>query len=639
MAPPISFSKATTSYPVYSATFAHNHPGLLVVGGGGGPGRSGVGNKITVFDVSSRAADLVSSAELELSRDEDSVTCLANLATKDGLILYAGINSSENDCLADKNQHFRSFEVIYSKKKKNPENDLAQMPKALVRYLSKSTLFKPFSSAVAKKEGYQGLVRLSPPRRNASGTKRIGAIVSRFARGENEIVVFNATTAEPKAPGDVIQRISPYKGEEANDIDIIEPEDAEFKLAYSTDFDVYVLDVNYDFGKKQLRGKEHVSEKKYTVPYPDGPETNKNRSKVRSIRWLSPSHILLLVNLPNKSGVELQVLRLYGDTMGSITHRKRLPGHVKAAVDMDICLLDADEKGAYQIAIAVAGNDVSTSIFTLDYHGTDSNTVSRFHSYTTFREVHPQGITKLVFSPFIPPSTGPLLDKVDKSGPQYIRLASTSYGNTVVVDTFTLKRVSSKPGSRWVLASAGNHGLQKWATYLVAAIVLLVALMLAQPLYDSEGTLTNRYVPAPIRNILGTPIAKQIATVEQALPPSVLPLQQPTVRRTPHRLRDLLHSHKHENTENVQQVVVIQHDPDTGALTTAVHPGGAEEIKEQTEAKKWDEMSHVEKNHWKEKLIKAGAWTVDEGETVLKSIFFGQVAGLVGNVAQGILNG
>ena len=58
-------------------------------------GRSGVPNKITCFDASSRAPNLESFAEIDLSRDEDSVTCLANLATKEGVILYAGINSSK----------------------------------------------------------------------------------------------------------------------------------------------------------------------------------------------------------------------------------------------------------------------------------------------------------------------------------------------------------------------------------------------------------------------------------------------------------------------------------------------------------------------------------------------------------------
>jgi prolactin regulatory element-binding protein len=79
----------TASYPLYAATFASSRPGVLVVGGGGGAGRHGVKNKISVFDFTSRAPNVEPSAEIEASQD-DSVQSLAGLGTKDGLIVYAG---------------------------------------------------------------------------------------------------------------------------------------------------------------------------------------------------------------------------------------------------------------------------------------------------------------------------------------------------------------------------------------------------------------------------------------------------------------------------------------------------------------------------------------------------------------------
>jgi len=45
MSPPVSYTKTTLSYPLYAADFDPYRP-YLVVGGGGGQGRSGVGNKI-----------------------------------------------------------------------------------------------------------------------------------------------------------------------------------------------------------------------------------------------------------------------------------------------------------------------------------------------------------------------------------------------------------------------------------------------------------------------------------------------------------------------------------------------------------------------------------------------------------------
>jgi len=46
MAPPVADAKLTLSYPIYAADFDPKNSGFLVVGGGGGEGRSGVGNKI-----------------------------------------------------------------------------------------------------------------------------------------------------------------------------------------------------------------------------------------------------------------------------------------------------------------------------------------------------------------------------------------------------------------------------------------------------------------------------------------------------------------------------------------------------------------------------------------------------------------
>jgi hypothetical protein len=46
MAPLIPSAKATLSYPLYACDFDPLDSTRLVVGGGGGAGRSGVGNKI-----------------------------------------------------------------------------------------------------------------------------------------------------------------------------------------------------------------------------------------------------------------------------------------------------------------------------------------------------------------------------------------------------------------------------------------------------------------------------------------------------------------------------------------------------------------------------------------------------------------
>jgi hypothetical protein len=50
MAPALEFAKVTLSYPLYACDFDPNESARLVVGGGGGAGRSGVGNKIVGGD-------------------------------------------------------------------------------------------------------------------------------------------------------------------------------------------------------------------------------------------------------------------------------------------------------------------------------------------------------------------------------------------------------------------------------------------------------------------------------------------------------------------------------------------------------------------------------------------------------------
>lgn len=52
MASPIATAKITLAYPLYTADFDPHNSSFLLVGGGGGESRSGVGNKI-VREISS----------------------------------------------------------------------------------------------------------------------------------------------------------------------------------------------------------------------------------------------------------------------------------------------------------------------------------------------------------------------------------------------------------------------------------------------------------------------------------------------------------------------------------------------------------------------------------------------------------
>ena len=178
-------------------------------------------------------------AEIDLSRDEDSVQSLASLATKDGLITFAGVNSSQADQNAGKNEHLRSFEIKYPPKKRQKVEGTEAEEKGSVSAIGKRALFKPTPSA--KSETYQRLLRLSPVQRNGNGNKRIGAIATGLSKSA-ELVVFNATTATPGAD-DVFARIEPDGGAEPQDLDLATTGASDFSLAYCTDYDLSLIHI------------------------------------------------------------------------------------------------------------------------------------------------------------------------------------------------------------------------------------------------------------------------------------------------------------------------------------------------------------------------------------------------------------
>ena len=75
-----------------------------------------------MLDVSDRST-ISNVAEIDLPRDQDSVQSLSNLATADGLVTFAGINASQENQNAGKNDHFRSFEIKYPPRKKQKTDE------------------------------------------------------------------------------------------------------------------------------------------------------------------------------------------------------------------------------------------------------------------------------------------------------------------------------------------------------------------------------------------------------------------------------------------------------------------------------------------------------------------------------------
>lgn len=244
-------------------------------------------------------------------------------------------------------------------------------------------------------------------------------------------------------------------------------------------------------------------------------------------------------------------------------------------------------------------------------------------------------MTKVVFSPFSKPDVAP----GRKPGPQYLRLATTSLGNTIDVETFELQPLSKKPKSRYILQSARSRALTETAKYIVIAMIVAAVALILQGFVDPEGALTRSIVPQSLQNA-ATRLKPMGAVANDARSAVEMNNADSPIAKTSNRLRDLLHLHRSADSADkpVPKAVVVHHDPDAdGSLSTEVHGDAEDVVKAHTEAKRWEELSKGEQKKWKDKLINAGMWAVEEGETVLKGIFFSEAAGLVGRVAQEVI--
>jgi len=530
---------------------------------------------------------------------------LATLATKDGLISLAGVNSSIADQRAGRNEHLRVFSVKYPRRPRrnsavsqSSEEQTTQKNEPLlaeINTIGQSTLFKPVDGT----DQYQRLLKLSPARKVATGSKRVGAIATGMS-ARSQLIVFDAT----KTPVHQAQTINALDlEEEANDLDIIDTITNEFSVVWCSDYSIYEQSITYNFesGMKTLTPPN--PRRIYSLEKEDG----LIRSKFRCVRFLTGHHILALSNIPNRGGTELSIIHLYPTGPASIVYRWRLPSHVKQAAAMDVCVLDADKVGSRQFVIAISSQDLSITIVTTNYvRQTDS--MSNFRRYTTMRDVHVQNITGVSFAPFYPP------DK-PTSAQQYIRLASGSVGNTVVVSTLPLRFLNSKKSNpRYVLSHPSE---ERWTqlsyTAIITVLVLFVAILLQSYLFPGPNSAVTRYLPTPLRSMFDN----------NQLPASFK------------RLSEIVNEHSYGVEADGKKSIVITDSglgsANTGLDVKIINEGGkAAVLQGDKSAKKWDDLAKHEKKIWKERLIEAGLWTTDESEAVLKGVIFSSLAHIVG---------
>ncbi|KAL1969044.1 hypothetical protein VTN77DRAFT_878 [Rasamsonia byssochlamydoides] len=646
MAPYISSAKITLSCPLFAADFDPRNNGFLLVGGGGGEGRSGVGNKIALLNTSKRN-EISEVVDIELSRDEDSVTSLAVAQADDeSIVALAGINSSQAEQQQGNNQHLRSFRLEYPPRKSVNGDDAAaekqqeQRPRKTTP-LARTSLFKTIHKPKRgeKIDTYQRLLRLSPWK--GADAPRIAAIATGLAPS-GEIVLFNVTP-NPQ-PSDVIGRIRLGDGEEAEDVDIIDIDDGKFQVAYTNGVDVFTFEISPSRKSEAAPNIKPV----YTMPFPDSRAKVKTRPKFRALRFLSPKTLLLLQNAPDRGGCELVGLSLpsslEGSALGKVSQRKKLRKSMKIGLGLDVCNLGESPDKERQYIIAVAGSDQSIEVFTLEYSPKKKG-YGRFQRYTTLADVHPFSMTKICFSAFQPP-THPVTSAVL---PQYVKLASVSLGNTVVVHTFPLSPFpeGQTRTPRYVLKSPGRS--ETWETAFscfVALLIIGISCFLLQAFTEIRGGVpaylgAADWLPERVRQMIARPYM-----FEHGWPQSrtdILPgsAEVPQVQ-TPQKkvLRDILNARRRAATSSISAeledtiaphhrhpAIIVRDDGSVLSVEeVTADAADAAELAKRINARRWEDLREEERNKWKRRLSEAGHWSVEEGEQILEGILFGQLA-------------
>jgi glycyl-tRNA synthetase len=569
--------------------------------------------------------------EIELSRNEDSVTSLAiSQSSETSLTALAGINSSETDQKAGKNQHLRAFRLEYPRRRK-ADNDTEKPAEysGKTEALGQTALF---SRPQGEKDGiYQRIIRLSP---SSNTSQRPVAAISTGLAIKGEIVVFRSDSSLTNP--EVLGRITLDK-EEAADLDIWSGEEADTAvLSYCTPLEVFIYAISLS---KSAALSEPI--RVYSIPAPD-PFKSQIRPKLRSLRFLSPKHILLLANRPQRAGADLIVLKL--DQLGNAgnsTLQKRLNKSTKAAVGLEVCFLSTSPTGERQILIAVAGQDGSIEILTMDY--SPKKGLGTFKPYTIIRDIHPASITKLAFSTFHAPPH-PI---TSSTRPQSIKLASVSVGQTVIVHTLPLEP-TTKPPSRYILARPPtSQTLQNTFSVVMAILVIGLSALLLQAFTEirlgintSQSYLgASHWVSPQIRELMQKPFfAPQppIASVSSAVSSATTALAD-VASTAPSKLSALLSAQAEGATNSPSSAaaaIIVRH---SGSDSSELHAAAADAaaLVGDESLRKWDELSQDAKRGWLRRLREAGHWAEEQGEAVLKGVFFSEVAGAIAGAVGG----
>jgi glycyl-tRNA synthetase len=561
-------------------------------------------------------------------------------STEHALTAIAGINSSDVEQQAGRNEHWRTFRITLPQRKRKADG--SPVEKADARQpgsqpLGKAALFK--SANGPKNDTYQRVLRVSPTKSKSEA--RIAVVASGLAP-ENEVIVVQPVSNALTSTIDEISRISLGKAEAA-DADVISIEGNGHSLAYCTNYTVYVQQL------PRTKGSQIGEPIKIYEQF--APATKK--SKFRAMRFVTPHYIILLQNTADRTGASLLVLKLSQDfTLGQIILRKQLSKTTKSTVGLDVCNLSANEQGEFQAIVAVAGQDSSIELLTLEYK--PSNGIRRFTPYAHLPSVHSGPLTRVVFSTFLPPAT-PIPEGSNPPGPQSVRLASVGVDQTVVLHTLRLSPTppTSRTPRYTLTPSTSNSTLQTLTSTTIAIFVITLVALLMQAFCEIRGAVpptlnAASYLPARISSAIVIPYYNatsasaasaaaeaSVASIISALSavPSSIPTT-PSLSDLQSQLSLLTDSAADSADEAFHAGAIVVRD--AGDAVSAELRHGADVVRDET-VKKWEELTEREKRGWREKLVEGGHWVEGQGEKVLKGVLFSELAGAVGAAAAEVL--
>lgn len=548
-------------------------------------------------------------------------------------LLFAGVNSSPADIAGGKNKHFRVFTVEGATK--GAKNAIQKVTET-----SRKTIFTG-----VEKDLYQRVTRLSKP---YAGQSQIGAVTTGLAN-QSEVIMFDAAGTSPRIIGGW------QSNKEAVDCDFIQTAKEEYLFAYCDEHDIWMTKVS----------QNTVADAEPTCVYVTPASNQSDRPRVPSIkglRWLTKDYLLVLSNIHGGNGVILQILRLppAGKTgQAGVLKSVRLPSSVTKSTGFAVANLTppttpAEPQGFTQFVVAVAGHDISISLFKIDIQVSGLATlVTSIKPFKTFKKDHPIQITSLALSSFLPP-TQPITGQTPQ---QFLRLASTSMSNTVVVHTiplfpvpFSVQRGQSKTPRYVVALPSRNFNLG----IVFAVIAVLLGTVVMDALLDIRGGPparlgTTKYIPINWQHKLGKPYefppgysaslnapapTSAFSTEFEDVPTTVVEVPAQQADDAQLTLPELLAK---AQAQGVDGVVIIKDAPGADGVQAQLHD---EEVHGPAhKATKWEDLPAKQKEGWKKKLSEAGHWSKDwaeeTGEAIFKGVLFSELAGAIGHAVAG----